>query len=551
MAPLLIIGIDGLPPALLRRLAAEGHVPALAGLIDRGSLAVLRSTPNYQSASAWTSMVTGVNPGRHGIFHFSNPTGGYEAVQIDARHRRSPSMWRLLSDEGVRVAVLNVPVSWPVEAVEGVMIAGWLCPTPRSPGFAHPPELAGEIARRFGDYPMHPDVRRHAVAGRYEEAARAAVRGIDFKARVATWVLTAHRPDVLCVVFTESDSWQHWSWHLMDPDHPEHDAEQARRWREALPAPYRALDRAVRSLLEAAGDDADVLVCSDHGQAPNSGGQVLLRPWLTAAGYLVPRRRSGLRRASDALMRWGFGLVRARAPNRLKAVLRARLPGLQTRAQAGVRGVAADWRRTRAWTEAGHLFVNLRGRRPQGVVEPGDAYDALLEELCAGLRSLVDEETGRHAVARITRGADEFEGPFASIMPDLLVHWPNDLRLRRLLWRGAAGECLIERHDPPQLPTGAHHPDGTLVAAGPSFRRAAQPRPRSIYDVAPTVLHLLGQAVASWFDGRVMTELLTEAAAEDVCVDAVKKAPEEALPDAGVGDEEIVRQRLRSLGYIE
>ncbi len=548
-APLLVVGIDGLPPTLLQRLIRDGLTPNLTRLAERGSSGVLRSTPNYQSASAWTSLVTGVNPGRHGILHFTNPVrGSYQFTQIDARARLVPSVWRILSDAGARVAALNVPVSFPAEPVEGVMIAGWLCPSPASEGFTHPPELARWLAEQVGDYPIHPDVRRHATAGRYGAVVRAAQRGVETKLEAARRVLARERPDVLCAVVTETDSLQHWCWHLLDDAHPEHDPDLARRWRAELLGVYAALDGALGRLLDEAGEGTDVLVVSDHGQAPNSGGQVLLRPWLVHAGYLVPQARAGLQRAVDGALGAGFEALRRRAGNRVKAWLRARLPALQSRAQAGRRGLAADWPRTRVWTETGHVFVNTRGRWPQGCVEPGAEYEALLAELTDGLLALRDAATGEAAVEAVTRGDEEFTGPEAELMPDLLVHWRSDLRVRRLI---AVDGALIERRDPPELPLGAHHPDGTLVACGPRFRALDASVAASIYDVAPTLLHLLGQPAPAYMDGRVMTDLLTTEAAEDVRR-VVVNAPT-GLGDRATtaGDDEVVRGRLRSLGYIE
>jgi len=544
----LVVGIDGLPPALLERLIVEGVTPNLARLVERGCSGILRSTPNYQSASAWTSMMTGVNPGVHGILHFTNPVrGSYGVEQIDARARRCRSIWSLLSEAGATVAALNVPVSYPAEPVNGIMLAGWLCPSPASPGFAHPPELAEEVARVAGDYPIHADVRRHASRGDFGQVARAAAHGITVKGEVACHLIERRRPDVAAVVFTECDSLQHWCWHILDAAHPLHDLALADRWRDDLLAVYQAADAQVAALIDAVGGDADVMIVSDHGQAPNSGVQVLLRPWLVAAGYLVPRRRSLPRRIIDRVVAIGFGLARRHAPARVKVALRARMPGLQTRAQAGVRAVAADRARTRAWTETGHVFVNERGRWPEGSVESGAEYEALLTEIEAELCGLRDADSGELVVEDVVRGVEAFHGPRADIMPDLLVRWRHERIVRALAWRGRT----ISHPSPPELPTGAHHPDGTLLAAGPSFQAEGDCPPHSICDIAPTVLHLAGCAVPTYMDGDVMSELLTAEAAKDVCRDAVKH-PEDADGAAAAGDaDDIVVGRLRSLGYID
>lgn len=253
-------------------------------------------------------------------------------------------------------------------------------------------------------------------------------------------------------------------------------------------------------------------------------------------------------RIADRALAGGFEVLRRRAGNRAKAWLRARFPGLQNRVQAGTRGIASDWAGTRAWTEGGHIFVNTRGTWPEGRVEAGAEREELLEELREGLLALRDAATGESAVAEVTRGDEEFEGPEADLMPDLLVHWRSDLRVRALI---AADGGVIRRPDAPEVPFGAHHPDGTLIASGSRFRRSAEPVRHSIYDVAPTLLHLLGRPVPEYFDGRVMVDLLTTEAAKDVrrVAGNAPRGGEERTEAAG--DDGVVADRLRSLGYIE
>jgi predicted AlkP superfamily phosphohydrolase/phosphomutase len=551
MSPVIIIGIDGCPPALLREWLREGELPTLAGLVSRGSFGVLRSTPNYQSASAWTSIVTGVGPGKHGIFHFTNPVpGSYEVEQINASARRAPTIWRLLSDAGLRVAALNFPVSFPAESVNGAQVAGWLAPTDSSPGFTHPPELADEITRRFGRFPIQPDVRRHALAGRWDEVARVAIVGIRYKAEVARWLAEREAYDLLGVVFVETDSVQHWCWRLIDPTHPQYPG-------TGSPNPilevYRALDEELASLLEVAGPDADALVVSDHGQASNSGGQVFLRGWLRAAGYLTPRPEGASGRAGNRLVARAFNLIKNHAPNSVKVRLRARFPGLQSRAQRGMSGLTPDWSRTRAWTEMGHIFINLRGRQPNGIVEPGEEYEALIAELTEGLLALEDEASGERAVAAVTRGDEEFAGPWADAMPDLLVHWRDDVHPAALRWRGADGsEVSVARPPDRTLPSGAHHPDGTFIASGPRIRAGVDLAPLSVCDLAPTVLHLLGRPVPSYMDGSVATEALRPEAASGVRVEETELLAGRAQADRPSDeDQRIIEKRLRGLGYIE
>ncbi len=508
-------------------------------------------------------MVTGVNPGKHGIFHFMNPQpGSYELTQINATFRRAPTIWRSLSDAEAQVAALNFPVSYPAEPVNGVQIAGWLAPSASSPGFTHPSELAQAVTAKFGPYPIQPDVRRHVIGGRYEEGVQSALAGIRYKAQVARWLLGERRWDLFGVVFAESDSIQHWYWKLHDPSHPDHDAKLALEHGDPVLRVYRALDDEIGRMLEMVGDEANVLVVSDHGQAANPRGQVFLRGWLREAGLLVARGPSrsplirvagGLRRSVNAVMGAGLESLKNRAPNALKVRLAQRFPGLRSRAQEGMRQMVTDWSRTRAWTDTGHIFINLRGRRPQGIVDPGEEYEQLVSSIAQELLSLRETATGERPVRQVVRGDEALHGPHAAFMPDLLVEWKNEVPVQGLTWQRPDGSSVtIPAPRNLQLPSGAHHPDGVLLAAGPDFREGLRPERLSIYDIAPTVLHLLGQSVPSYFDGKVATELLREDAASGVQV------RELTLDDAGdaaqaqtADDEGVVEARLRALGYIE
>ncbi len=549
MARVIVVGIDGCPPDLLRRWLGEGELPTLASLLRRGAMGALRSTPNYQSASAWTSMVTGVNPGKHGIFHFTNPVAGsYDMEQINASARRAPTIWRLLSDAGLRTVALNFPVSYPVESVQGAQVAGWLAPTDASVGFTHPPELAAQLREQFGPYRIQPDVRRHALAGRYDALTQTVVAGVRHKGAVARWLAEREAWDALGVVFVESDSTQHWCWHLIDPAHPDHPAQVPDP--DPVLAVYRSIDEELGRLLEVVDDDLNVVVVSDHGQVPNSGAQVFLRGWLREAGYLVPRAERAPRRALGRLLARGFEAVKNIAPNSIKARLRSRLPGLQSRAQQGMSGVVPDWSRTRAWTDLGQIFINTRGRWPEGIVEPGAEYEALLAELSEQLLALEDAETGRPVFEAVSRGDEQLHGPSAPAMPDLLVHARSDLFPRELIWRAPDGRAVRLPKPDRVLPKGAHHPDGTILAAGPDVANTPVD-PLSIYDVTPTVLHLLGQPIPSYMDGVVADQLLTDQAARDMrIIDAELPDPVDSGGPSD-DDQETVEKRLRGLGYIE
>ena len=114
MARFLLIGLDGAEPSLCERWMDEGRLPALAALRARGSFMPCRSVDPPVTFPAWCTCVTGVNPGRHGIFDFTEHVRGEYAIRfLNSTHRRAPALWNILSEAGKRVCVLGVPGTYP------------------------------------------------------------------------------------------------------------------------------------------------------------------------------------------------------------------------------------------------------------------------------------------------------------------------------------------------------------------------------------------------------------------------------------------------------
>lgn len=152
----MIIGLDGVPLDLIQGWAVEGYLPNMARLMDTGAVGSLRSTIPPTSGPSWSSFVTGMNPGKTGIYDFLyRRDGTYSFPPVNASQRGGRTIWRALSDAGYRVSVLNLPMSYPVEAINGVMISGWMTPY-KATDYVHPPELAAELEREIGNYRIYP-----------------------------------------------------------------------------------------------------------------------------------------------------------------------------------------------------------------------------------------------------------------------------------------------------------------------------------------------------------------------------------------------------------
>lgn len=524
---LLVAGWDSATFDVIDPLVAAGRLPVMAALLAGGARAPLRSTWPPMTDCAWTSAFTGCNPGIHGIFgSWYRAPGAYACRYFSARDRRAPALWELT--EGVRHLVWGVPMAYPPQAIDGAMVSSYGAP----PGavFCEPPGLQDELARRFGVEPLLDKAPRGSLAAFKDEL----VSGAAVQAEAIAWTAGATGADCVIAVFPQVDRAQHFFWHLRATDDP---------LAGAVGEVYEALDRATGALLEAF-PDADVLVVSDHG-AGELKGDVNLGAWLAAQGYAVPGRR----RRSALELAWLLPPALRRAAKRVAPGAARRAVGATLSGQLG----AFDWGATRAFLGFhSDLWLNLEGREPQGNVSPQQA-PGLLDELAAALLELEDPANGERLIAAVHRRDEVYRGPCAHLAPDLVLDtWSAGYRVAP--GRAPAGALVT-----PPAPlagvqaswTADHRPLGVFVAAGGSIA-PGEPGELSLYDVAPTALALLGQAVPEGLDGKVAEAVLSPGflAAHPLRYGAAAgpRAVDEAFDEA---EARAVAEHLKDLGYIE
>lgn len=548
-----VLGLDGAPPHLLRQWADQGHLPAFARLYREGAWGTMRSTPQPHSAPAWSSFATGLNPGRHGIFSFMNRLPhSYDCRRIDALDRHGQTFWDVAGACGRRCAVLNVPVTYPVTAVNGVQIGDWLCPSLHAPGATHPPELAEELSQRLGEYRFHADVKRHVIAGRHGKAMENLRQGLAQKAEVGRLIWDREPWDLYVLVFVETDAAQHYYLHTGDERHPLHAQAVQSGLEGALLALYRQVDEILADLISRLGDDTTLLVVSDHGATANSRGRCFMRSFLRHAGVLQMRPPGGpgerLRRSLVKGRKWAFELANAHLPKSLKVKLNRLVPQARERVFADSFTVDVDWSRTRAYSYYWETdpFVNLRGRDPDGIVEPGHEYEEVCRYVADALLAARELRSGQPAVQDVRLKDGQFHGPFADLGPDLIVDWTENQIIEGLVVT-VDGKERVARADLRDDTIGAHHPEALLLAWGAGVKPGEIAAGASIMDLAPSVLALLGCPVPAGLDGQPLQDVL------DIAVETAEVAgPEVGAPETVyTADEEAeVEDRLRNLGYL-
>jgi predicted AlkP superfamily phosphohydrolase/phosphomutase len=552
-APLIVIGLDGATFDLIRPWAADGRLPVLARMMACGAWAPLRSTLPPATFPAWTSLVTGVNPGRHGIFDFSERVPGtYRIRFVNGSYRRVPALWTRLCAAGRRVAVVTVPATYPPEAVDGIMVSGFDTPltTAVEGSFVHPRARFAEIQRLVGRLPFA-DFQEVATGPKWHAAAlRSLLEGIDKRATLAATLLALDRPDLLMVVFGESDTVAHHFWRFHDRRSPRYEVSP---FGHAIRLVYEALDGAIGRIVAAAPPGATVAIVSDHGSGGAGDRVVHLNRRLAEAG-LLGFLRTG---RADAAAGWARAAALRLVPGRLQGALLRRLPAAAGRVEGLYRFGGVDWGRTVAYSEEldyhPSVWLNLRGREPEGTVAPAE-YDAVRERVASALHDWRDED-GVSIVARVWRREELYTGAFVDRAPDLILELAHEAGYSASCLRSAGPGPALRRLRPAEYAggkgrgmNGAHRRDGVLVLDGGGVRAVGEMPAAEITDVLPTLLALAGLSVPSGLDGGPLTAALDRTPTQ---------APDVTGPagTAPVGfdreqDEEIAA-RLMALGYLE
>ncbi len=534
---LLVLGLDGADWAILDPWLTTGRLPHLAALRQRGLWGPLRSTIRPESSIAWTTFATGVDAGRHGVYSFSaQRPDSYETTLVTSASPRHPTFWQRASAAGRRLALLNVPITYPPQPLPGgVNIAGMLAPGIRS-SFVWPPDLRKHLLTAVPDYTINIDRSGLSLQRFIQKTAHS----IQSRARAATWLLTQQTWDAFIAVFTETDRLQHYTLHLLAPNHPQHDPAEAAALLPLLLNAYQTLDQAVGELIAAAGPEATVILLSDHGFAP-CARTFHPNTWLAQQGLLVyapapaPRPDLWRRLRGHAALRQ----IKNRIPL-LRDWKRPPSPGAPL--------TAIDWPRTAAvFSPAGGIRFNIRGREPQGILSL-DAADALAADLIPALLALTDPATSAHPITAVHRRSDLYHGPHVELAPDLILE-PRRSDPNPALNTLLAYDITAQPFTPSGDITGNHTLDGIFLAAGPDIPSGDLNGARLI-DLAPTLLHSLGLPVPNDSDGRVLP---LWSLPRPVIWAEERSGPEsssEPRTTFAADEQSAIEAHLRALGYL-
>jgi predicted AlkP superfamily phosphohydrolase/phosphomutase len=486
----LVIGIDGADWEAIERLWAEGRLPNLRGLAERGIATRLASSYGI-SPVIWTTMATGVAPDRHGIEGFVVPTERGD-VPVSSALRRVPALWNMLSEEGLRVGVVSWWASWPAEEVDGVVVV-----SDRVVSGDRLAPVSGRVAPAALEERLQAWLEQ-ALDSDQPDFERTGVGARDrLSATVGRHLLSAEDLDLAMIYLRGVDVYSHLHWSEFEPERfgmPEGD----RLGADPVTAAYEASDQAIGLLMEAAGAEWDVLVVSDHGfvamESEEARVQLDLDRLLDDLGLLVRDPQGAVDVASSSVYTYA-----SRAGAEIKSLRFGGAAATGTRAE-----LAAALHRVR-WGDGARAF-RMRDPRPR------------------------ERRSGADVVVRVLRpGADE-----------------------RLLLDGEPVAGVV-RSVTRQSGTHYRETPGVLFAAGPHVDPDAELEGVSIHDLTPTVLAAFGLPVAEDFAGVARRELFTEslrARRPPRTIPSWGERAGSAAPVTSSVDDEILED-LRALGYLD
>jgi len=554
-----VIGLDGATLDIINPLMKEGLLPNFQSICKEGAHGELASTMHPLSPPAWTSFITGKNPGKHGIYDFVvHKPNSYELEYTYGGMRRGDSLWTLLSKAGKKVVVLNVPMTYPPEAVNGVLISGFDSPGVDS-DFVYPPSILDEISRHVGPYQLRDYPQGHDPSSflKHIEAL------LDFRRRLTHYMMEHHDWDFFMMVFGETDLIQHAYWQYTDPAFSSISALDRKKYGKVIRNLYIKMDKVLGELIGKLSHDTDLVVMSDHGAGPCYKA-VFINKWLEEKGLFNYVNSKGKGRYLELLKKIHHSLKSTIPPAGLEWMKRS-FPGLRQKIKSKIVFSEVDWAKTKVWSfgrESTNLFINVEGKFPQGMVKSGPEYERLRSRLIKELPMIIDPDTGEAAVDKVFRGEEVYHGDCMDNAPDLLVTWKNH---EYTSWPGYRDRerALFEPslhhsdfNDWSKLQKGGNHrPNGILFMKGEAIKRKLEIKKARIIDLVPTILYFMGAEIPTDIDGRVLEEIIHSS--------YLKQNPPEYTTPSADGETKVaaqvylekeaasVEERLRSLGYIE
>lgn len=504
---LIIIGLDGATFNIIQPLLNQNELPFFKKLMHEGSYGIINSNLPLNSASNWTSLFTGKNPGKHNIFDFLvYDNSSYQPKLITNQSLRSQLLWNIANSNHLQTILMNVPVASQPEPLNGIMVSGML--TPSDQRYAYPETIANELEQQ--NYIIDSGFARNLKPEKYfEQIMKTLLR----QEKTFRQLIEKHPWKLAILTLNALGKAQHAFWHEQDK----------------IGALYIQLDRFLKNIFESLDENTYFIVVSHHG-FKSINKKLFVNEWLWEIGLLHKNITIHQTRLTDV-----YDLIFKDTPNdqhfitnflartgitkdNIRSVLPVfiaeflkRLVPWRVKKYFPEEYLEIVWDKTKAYfvsTNVQGININLKGREPKGIVEPGEEYEQLRDRIICELYRLKDPYTFENVIEEIYRKEDLFHGDYLNSAPDVIFiprkydyYLDPGKRTCRLFIGSAADDYPVHAY---------HDPKGIFFITGPDIKAGQRIPDIDIYDLIPTVLHLLGIPQTEDLDGQVMYRIFEE-----------------------------------------
>ncbi len=521
----------------------EDKLPNLKKLILAGSAGQLQSTMPCTTPAAWSTVYTGKNPGRHGIFDFRKSYHqDPQRTLISQNSINGAKIWQILNNHNKKTILLNLPMTYPPEPVDGLMVSGMMTPSEGS-AFTYPPEFKDELLSVIPDYSINIDIPRYDTT--YKEDCLKFLdelrKSFEKRKELLRYLITNKEWDFLFAVFILPDRIQHLLWKYLEPDDDSfRKTSDGRIIYDRIIELYQLQDEMLGEIDSLSGKDDYLFVISDHGFGGTKAYinvNKLLEDW----GYLRLKKRTVFNRAFFKL--WDFGDSRIG-----KIIVPKLVQRFIRRAIRKTRGsYKTDVEKHIEFTQTKAFFASIPSQGIYVTAEGAD-YEITRNELKEKLLELKDEKTGKKIIDQVYFREELYSGPFVKYAPDIIFAADNYAYLGRQ--HIGSDQAITHCAD---KPIGFHRPNGIFVSKGSDIRVNTCFDGLSLQDITPTILYSMGLPIPQDMDGKAFTQIfLSERTKESPVV--TESDADRSTHTAKVYSSEDTREikrRLKSLGYIE
>ena len=533
----LIIGLDGATWDVFDDFLLDHRMPNLKKLKSGGCSGVLQSTDPPVTPAAWTTCITGCQPSTHGVAGFQEYSFKENRLTIStSKSCLVPNIWQELSNQGYKVASINVPWTYPCQEVNGIIVAGFGCPGPKSQ-FTYPSDFKQKLLKHIPDYEIRADWDWSAGDNfaKFEKNVERVERSFDQRLEAAKLVSEKTNWDVMMVQFQDIDLIEHRIWSYLDKNTRDKYVPQ----RDRLFQAFEKLDRVIGALLDlVSSEDSMVVVVSDHGHG----------------------KRIGDIRPNTLLYQWGYLKLQGRLKSKIKRKMvrwRRKLNSLLFSVKQSktfdTKRLNVDLKQSKAivmhLAVNGHVYINVKGRQPFGCVERGAEYDYIIEDLRQRFAEAVDPHTGEPLFSKVATPAELYGISEIDLekFGDLVLVPSPGFYLRLSGSRSSRYIKMLPEHSL----KGIHCYEGIYIFSGKNIK-ASDCKQTHLVNIAPTVYAVLGAKLPRYMDGRILSEFFSkeikvdyQGPEEQVHMGAAKKQELSELEQAAIA------KRLSELGYLE